>query len=75
MKRIVLYSMAKCPHCQMAKRYLQEHNIPYRLCNVQSPQGRKEFATTGMRSVPVLKIGDRLLNGFSIKGFNALLRA
>ena len=26
MKRIVLYSMEKCPHCQTAKRYLDEKN-------------------------------------------------
>lgn len=74
MKRIVLYSMDKCPHCQTAKRYLEEQNIPYRLCNVQSPKGRKEFSATGMKAVPVLKIGEQLLNGFSIKAFNKLFK-
>ncbi len=74
MKRVVLYSMDKCPHCQTAKRYLEEQNIPYRLCNVQSPKGRKEFAATGLRGVPILKVGEQLLNGFSIKGFNKLFK-
>jgi glutaredoxin len=66
--------MNQCPHCQTAKRYLDEQKIPYRLCNVQSPKGRKEFASLGMRGVPVLKIGDQVLNGFSIKEFKKLFK-
>lgn len=75
MKRIVLYSMEKCPHCVMAKRYLDEQKIPYRLCNVRSPKGQKEFVKTGMRGVPVLKIGDQFLNGFAVKNFNKLFKS
>ena len=74
MKRIVLYTMEKCPHCLSAKKYLDEQNIPYRLCNVKTPKGQKELAATGMRGVPLLKIGDQLLKGFSIKAFNNLYR-
>lgn len=70
MKRIILYSMNNCPHCDTAKRYLEQKNIPFRLCDVKSPAGQKEFRKTGMRAVPVLKVGDQLLNGFSIKTFN-----
>lgn len=72
MKRIVLYTMDKCPHCQTAKRYLEQQGIPFRLCNIKTPKGQKEFAATRMRGVPVLKIGNELLNGFSVKGFNTL---
>ena len=74
MKRVVLYTMEKCPHCQTAKCYLDEQKIPYRLCNVKTPKGYKEFAATGMRGVPVLKVGTQLLNGFSVKGFNKLFK-
>ena len=75
MKRVVLYTMEKCPHCQTAKRYLDEKNIPYRLCNVKTAKGQKEFAATGFRGVPVLKVGGHLLNGFSIKDFNKLFKS
>lgn len=74
MKRVVLFSMNRCPHCQTAKRYLDENNIPYRLCDVKSPKGSKEFSMTGFRGVPVLKVGDQLLNGFSIKDFQKLFK-
>ncbi|NQY37482.1 MAG: glutaredoxin family protein [Alteromonadaceae bacterium] len=74
MKRVVLYSMNNCPHCQTAKKYLDQQNIAYRLCNVKTPAGQKEFRKTGMRAVPMLKIGDQLLNGFSVKQFNLLYK-
>ncbi|REL27993.1 glutaredoxin family protein [Thalassotalea euphylliae] len=74
MKRIVLYTMPRCPHCDTAKRYLDEHNIAYRLVNVKTPAGQKELHRLGFRAVPVLKIGDQLLNGFSIKDFKRLVK-
>ena len=72
MKRIILYTMNHCPHCQTAKRYLEEKGIPFRLCNIKTPAGQKEFAKLNMRGVPVLKIGDQVLNGFNIKSFNKI---
>jgi len=72
MKRVVLYTMDKCPHCQTAKRYLEQQGIAFRLCNIKTAKGQKEFALTRFRGVPVLKIGDQLLNGFSIKGFTEM---
>ncbi len=74
MKRITLFSMANCPHCKTAKQYLEQQKITFRLVDVKSPAGQKEFAKTGYRGVPVLKVGDQLLNGFSVKGFNSLYK-
>lgn len=74
MKRVSLYSMANCPHCKTAKQYLQQNKITFREVDVKSPAGQKEFAKTGYRGVPILKIGDQFLNGFSVKGFNALYK-
>jgi len=72
MKRVVLYSTDKCAHCQTVKRYLAQQGIAFRLCNIKTAKGQKEFTVTGLRGVSVLKIGDQLLNGFTVKGFNAL---
>ena len=72
MKRVVLYSMDKCPHCQSAKKYLEQQKIPFRLCNIKTPKGQKEFSATGLRGVPVLKVGDQLLKGFSVAEFTKL---
>lgn len=75
MKRIVLYTMARCPHCDTAKRFLDENNFKYRLVNVKTPQGQKELARLGMRAVPVVKVGDKVLNGFSIKQLKLALNS
>ena len=75
MKRVVLYSMDKCPHCQSAKHFLDQQKIPYRLCNIKTAKGQKEFAGMGLRGVPVLKIGDQFLKGFSVKEFNQLFKS
>ncbi|NQZ27679.1 MAG: glutaredoxin family protein [Colwellia sp.] len=72
MKRVVLYTTDKCPHCQTAKRYLEQQGIAFRLCNIKTAKGQKEFAATGLRGVPVLKVGDQLLKGFSVKTFTEL---
>lgn len=72
-KRITLYSMANCAHCNSAKQYLDQNNISYRLVNIKSPSGQKEFYKTGYRAVPVLKIGEQFLNGFSVKQFKQIL--
>lgn len=61
MKRVVLYIKDKCPHCKDAQRYLDSKGIKYRLCNAKMERGRKELDALGARSVPVLKIGDRLI--------------
>jgi glutaredoxin len=72
MQRITLYTMTNCPHCQTAKRYLEEKNIAFRLCNVKMPAGQKEFAKLNLRGVPVLKVGNQVLRGFNVKSFNEL---
>jgi glutaredoxin len=72
MKRVVLYTTDQCSHCQTAKRYLEQQGIAFRTCNIKTAKGQKEFSALGFRAVPVLKVGDQLLNGFSVKGFNGL---
>jgi glutaredoxin len=71
-KKIVLYSMSNCPHCDTAKAYFDKNNIPYRLCNVKTPAGQKEFRRANFRSVPVIKIGDEYIQGFKVGAFNKL---
>jgi len=51
---------------------IDAQRIAYRLCNVKTAKGQKEFASTGIRAVPVLKIGNKLLNGFSVKEFHTI---
>jgi len=69
MKKVTLFTTNNCPHCNDAKSYLDSNKIKYRLVNVKSPAGSKEFAKLRLRGVPVIRVGDTLLNGFSINAF------
>jgi glutaredoxin len=71
-KKIVLYSMSDCPHCDTVKAYFEKHHITYRLCNVKNPAGQKEFRRANFRSVPVIKIGNEYLQGFKVAAFTKL---
>ena len=71
--KIILYSMNNCPHCETAKQYLEHKGISYRLCNIKTAAGQKEFFRTGFRSVPALKIADKLIAGFNPKQIEKIL--
>ncbi|CAH0535684.1 hypothetical protein VST7929_03177 [Vibrio stylophorae] len=75
MRRIVLYVSDKCPHCKDAKRYLMEKGLQYRECNVKMQRGRKELDALGIRSVPALKVGDRVMVGWDVRKFEQLLKS
>jgi len=64
--------MSGCSACASAQQYFDTQGIKYRLCNIKSPAGAKEFARLRMRTVPIIKVGDQLLNGFSVKAFKQL---
>ncbi|MDG2670475.1 glutaredoxin family protein, partial [Vibrio parahaemolyticus] len=51
---------------------LDSKNINYRLCNAKMQRGRKELDALGARSVPVLKIGDRVMIGWNPKNFEKM---
>jgi glutaredoxin len=72
MKKVVLYSSNRCPHCESAKKYFADQNIPYRLCNVQTPAGQKEFRRLNFKAVPVIKVGNDFMQGFNIKNFQKI---
>lgn len=75
MKRVVLYSAKNCPHCDSAKAYFKNKNINFRLCDVKTPAGQKEFNRLGYKAVPVVKVGDNIMQGFSLKQFEKLYKA
>jgi mycoredoxin len=51
---IVVYSATWCPDCRTAKRFLQNHNIPFKEVNIETTPGAAEevVARTGKRAIP-----------------------
>ncbi len=52
--KLIVYTAAWCPECREAKRFLAEHNIPFKEVDVEStPSAVDEIVRrTGKRSIP-----------------------
>jgi glutaredoxin-like YruB-family protein len=76
--RIVIYSVAWCPHCKEAKEYLTKNNIPFinrdvELDSVAMEELTQKYKSTG---VPVIVFGndDKVLRGFNRDQFEKALK-
>jgi glutaredoxin len=51
---ILVYSAFWCPECRLAKRFLQEHNLPFKEIDIETTPGAADevIKQTGKRSVP-----------------------
>ncbi|MDD1794697.1 glutaredoxin family protein [Enterovibrio sp. ZSDZ42] len=74
-KRITIYTSRQCAHCNAAKQFFDSKKITYRECDIGTPRGKKEHAALGARGVPVLKIGDKVLHGFTPKAVEQALKS
>ncbi|MFC7443133.1 glutaredoxin family protein [Laceyella putida] len=60
-------SMPTCSDCNEAKRFFQEHHIPYKDYNCEEdPKYAEEVQKlTGKQIIPTIKIDDHIFVGFS----------
>jgi len=56
--QVTIYSAFWCPDCRVAKRFLQEHNIPFTDIDIETTPGAAEevIKRTGKRAIPQLVI-------------------
>lgn len=68
---ITVYTQPGCPHCVLAKKYLDQLEIPYREINIRADdEALALMRAAGHTEVPQLYVGSTLL----VKGGNAGLR-
>ncbi|MEO0972950.1 MAG: glutaredoxin domain-containing protein [Pseudomonadota bacterium] len=62
---VVLLSTASCRYCTSEKRYLTEHGVPFVEYDVANDaRGAELLRFTGRYGVPVLLVGDEVVQGF-----------
>lgn len=63
---VIMYSVPICPKCLLAKRFLTAKGIPFEERNVlTSRKYRREMKElTDVMTVPVTKIGNRVVVGY-----------
>ncbi|MBT1075923.1 glutaredoxin domain-containing protein [Geobacter grbiciae] len=76
--KVVLYSVAWCPHCKEAKEYFTRNNIPFINKDVELDEKAMDELTKKYKSqgVPVIVIGDdkKVLKGFNPELFEKAVK-
>lgn len=71
--RVILYSTSWCGYCKQARQYFRSNNIPFTEYDVEtSARGKRDYAALGGNGVPIILVGNRRLNGFSIAAFEQI---
>ena len=73
--KVVMYSTNSCGYCKKARKYFKKNNIAFTDYNIQkNAKAKSEYKKMGARGVPVILVGNKRLNGFSIKGFESIYK-
>jgi len=72
-KKVVMYSAEWCGVCKKAKKYFKNNGIRYKNYDIDKNKSAKvRYEKMGAKGVPVIFIGKRRMNGFSIAGFKSV---
>ncbi len=71
---VVVYTGPGCSACKQAKQFLTQHGVEYVERDIgDDPAARDELIAMGYRAVPVIKIGDETMLGFSAPRLRRML--
>lgn len=71
--KVVMYSTSSCGYCKKARSYFSKNKISFTDYNIETNnKARLEYIKMGARGVPVILVGSKRLNGFSIKSFESI---
>ncbi|MDZ7828580.1 MAG: DUF4124 domain-containing protein [Halofilum sp. (in: g-proteobacteria)] len=72
---VTMYSTSWCGYCKKARRYFTAEGIPFREHDIEkSRRARRAYERLGGGGVPLIKVGERTMNGFSVDGFERFYR-
>ncbi len=72
--RVAIYTTRNCPNCRQAKTAMKQWGIPFQELDIEKNQrAAKEFALLRARTVPLIKIGERVLQGYDVRRLRTLL--
>lgn len=74
-KKVIMYSAEWCGVCKKAKKYFKKENIRFTNYDIdKSKSAKARYKKLGAKGVPVIFVGKRRMNGFSVAGFNRLYK-
>jgi len=73
--KVVMYTATWCGICKQAKKYFIKNDIPYVTYDVENSKiGKIDFKLLRGRSVPVIIVGNKRMNGFTVSRFDKLYK-
>jgi len=73
--KVVMYSATWCGMCNQAKHYFRKNNIPYVSYDVEKSRiGKMDFKLLGGKSVPIIIVGKKRMNGFTASRFDRVYK-
>jgi glutaredoxin len=76
MSKVVLYSTTNCPLCEKYRVILHENGVSYTELNTtERPELLDELAAQGIRMVPTIFVGDKVVAGFRPNSLLEILAA
>ncbi len=71
---VVLYTTNWCPYCRKARTFFEQANIPYTEYDVEkSARAYQEYQQISGRGVPVIVIGDQVIQGYNQQAIRSAL--
>ncbi|MDH3380190.1 MAG: DUF4124 domain-containing protein [Gammaproteobacteria bacterium] len=71
--KVVMYGTDWCPYCDKAKKYFATNDIPFVEYDIKKDStAKREYDRLGGRGVPVILVGDKSMNGFSVAAFEQM---
>jgi glutaredoxin len=68
--KVTMYSTAWCGYCKKAKKYFQAKGIPFVEYDIEkNARAKRDYDALGGKGVPVIVMGKKRMNGFSVAGF------
>ncbi|WP_339414207.1 glutaredoxin domain-containing protein [Pseudomonas sp. EA_35y_Pfl2_R5] len=72
-KRVVMYSASWCGYCKKARNYFQQSGISYVEYDIEKDKrARQAYDSIRGNGVPVILVGGKRMNGFSVAGFQRI---
>ncbi len=74
-KRVVMYSTQWCGYCKKAKKHFKKNRIAFTEYDIEkSESAKRRYKKLGATGVPVILVGKKRMNGFSVERFNSIYK-
>jgi len=71
--KVVMYSTDWCGYCKKARRYFRQQSIAFTEYDIEKDtRARARYKKLGATGVPVILVGNKRMNGFSVSGFKKI---